>query len=449
MHSAAAISAPKGIYTGYSYHITGAVTGVADGGVGALSAFGKHFDNLNGVSLRYAVKCTPITIGLNGTEFLTISLVNGANSLSAVSTSYQMLAANAEDHIVVEWDTNAAAGAKRLKAYVNGAEIALTITDASPAFTLAYSTLAPNVCYQSPLAIREFMLWLNTIPSFPAALSQLRTAANAPADVGERGQYLAVRPDVYLSLRGAAAAKAFASNRGKSAGTWSFASGIAYPNRTRIMGYGDSNGSGNGQATPYMSKLGDLFTIKLAFANHCVAGATLGAIASYIRNGGIQGRPSMAYVKANWPDAIFVLEGGGNSLPTDGTGGVTVATLTALWHDIVLAVTESLPDARFIVQGISSRVTSEVGTYKYDMLHGVNANLAATYGARYFDVDDYLRSDQAFTDAGYTKTAQDIADQANQIIPTAFRADVTHLNQKAHDLLLPRAFALMQSLGYV
>jgi len=451
MHAASSVSTPKGVMTsGFTYPLNGTLPGMADGSIGALSFFTKLYDNGNTSQTKSYFKSTPINIGANGTEYLTISLTNGGSTLSAVSTSFQALATNAENHIVVEWDTNAAAGAKKLKCYVDGAEIALTITDASAAFALAYSAIGGiTVGYQASVGLREYMLWLNTIPTFPAALTSLRTSSNAPTDVGESGQYLSVRPDIYLSLRGAAVATSFASNRGKSGGVWSFTSGRAYPDRTRIVGYGDSN-MATGYANTYASQLGDLLALKIIVANHGVANATLASIDGYIQNGGTQGRPSIAWIKANWPDAIFVIEGGGNSLPVDGTGGITSATLLSYWASMVSRITSILPDARYIVQGISTRVGSETGTYKRTVLDETNAGLLASHGARYFDVDNYLRSDQSFIDAGISKTAQDITNLSNGIMPASYLADgLVHLNTTAHNLLTPRALALMQSLGYL
>jgi len=456
MHLAASLSALKPItLVGYTYTLVGSINGVPDGGVGALSMFAKSNDNANtsqtrGIFNTGGFNSGPLVINTNGTEFLTITLSRGASVLSAVSTSYQFLATNPEDNLVIEWDTNQVAGSKKLKAYINGTEIALTITDVSAPFTLAYSTITGStLAYQGSYDIREFMLWLNTVPVFPAALSELRTSAGQPVNPGDLGQYLSVRPDVYLSRRGSAAAKAFAQNRGKASSTWAFGSGVAYDATKRIYGYGDSN-MATGYAATYTSQLGDYTPIRMPVFNHGVANATLVQIGGYVLNGGIQGRPSIAWIKANYPDSVFVLEGGGNSLPVDGTGGVTVATLLSWWATIITNLTDALPNARFIVQGISTRVGSETGTYKRTILDGVNAGLASIHGARYFDVDNYLRSDQAFIDAGISKSAADLANLAVGITPDSFLADaLVHLNATAHNLLRPRALTLMQSLGYL
>lgn len=74
-----------------------------------------------------------------------------------------------------------------------------------------------------------------------------------------------------------------------------------------------------------------------------------------------------------------------------------------------------------------------------------------TYPQAYIPVFDYIRSDQAFTDAGITKTSQDIADIAAGGPPVSFRAagDTLHLNALGYGLVARYAYAVMYSRGWV
>lgn len=456
MHASASVFAPKRVLLlQYGYGLVLTTSGIASGTKGAASFFTKTYDNTTAAAARTFLSGGGVSITTNATEFISVSLTDGSNTLSAVSTSFQILAANAENHVVVDWDVGFAAGLKRLKVFVDGTEIAMTITDASPSFTLPYLASQWSTQGDSTVALRELMLWLNTVPSFPTDLTKLRYSSGQPADVGETGQYLTVRPDAYLSLRGAASPKAFQTNRGKSSVVVTFYTYTPLNDRTRIMGYGDSNMAGAGN-TPYTNKIGDLATPPIFPSNVGVTSATLPAINGYMVSGNTSTNPrrdaavnNLAYVKANWPDAIIVLQGGGNSLPTVSGSGNTSADMLSQFATMVATLLSYLPDARFIVQGISTRTASPNGSWQGQVLAEVNAGLAATYGAKYFDVDAYLRSDQAFVDAAISKSAQDIIDLANGIVPDSFRSgDPQHLNQLAHNILTPRAFAKMQSLGY-
>lgn len=76
-----------------------------------------------------------------------------------------------------------------------------------------------------------------------------------------------------------------------------------------------------------------------------------------------------------------------------------------------------------------------------------NATLAATYGARYLDVRTYLVQ-HGLADAGITPTTQDLADIANDLIPTSLRADAVHLLAAGYTIVAQQVKAKLQALGW-
>jgi lysophospholipase L1-like esterase len=84
------------------------------------------------------------------------------------------------------------------------------------------------------------------------------------------------------------------------------------------------------------------------------------------------------------------------------------------------------------------------GSAGYQKVLDLTAALNAAFPGQVLDIASYLRSDQAFVDAGKTKTAQDITDIANGHTPAQFRSDTLHLNGTGNWLV---AFKLSQELA--
>lgn len=78
-----------------------------------------------------------------------------------------------------------------------------------------------------------------------------------------------------------------------------------------------------------------------------------------------------------------------------------------------------------------------------------NEGLAAHYGEKFLDFRSYLLTDEAFEAAGITKTEQDEADIAIGEIPTSFRSDKEHGNDKFNKLLAEQLYLKMIELGYI
>ena len=97
MHAAVSSTfSPKRVHvSGFVYRITGSLPGVANGSKGALSFFPKTYDNTNTTAIRNLFSSAAINVNTTGAEYLSITLTNGANLLSAVSATWKLLAANA------------------------------------------------------------------------------------------------------------------------------------------------------------------------------------------------------------------------------------------------------------------------------------------------------------------------------------------------------------------
>jgi len=78
-----------------------------------------------------------------------------------------------------------------------------------------------------------------------------------------------------------------------------------------------------------------------------------------------------------------------------------------------------------------------------------NEGLAEYYGEKFLDFRSYLLTDEAFEAAGIPKTEQDEADIAIGEIPTSFRSDKEHGNDKFNKLLADQLYLKMIELGYI
>lgn len=97
----------------------------------------------------------------------------------------------------------------------------------------------------------------------------------------------------------------------------------------------------------------------------------------------------------------------------------------------IRAIRDALPVQvkRVMVVQIAPLATETLGTANRAIVDAANEAIKATFRAEWVPLYDWLRTDQAFTYAGVTKTAQDDTDIANGITPSSLRQDVVHLKR--------------------
>lgn len=100
----------------------------------------------------------------------------------------------------------------------------------------------------------------------------------------------------------------------------------------------------------------------------------------------------------------------------------------------IAAMVAALGHDRYLILGIlpKSDVPSEqVGGVGHNAILALNADLAAAYGPRFFDVLSWLRGG-ALADVGITPTAQDLIDITAGQVPGSLRYDSLHLNSAGY-----------------
>lgn len=85
--------------------------------------------------------------------------------------------------------------------------------------------------------------------------------------------------------------------------------------------------------------------------------------------------------------------------------------------------------ANYLVLSILNGESETLGNSAYNLIVGLNADLAALYGAKYWDARSYLITQ-------HDQSAQDLTDVANDVVPTSLRSDaVVHLNPAGYALV--------------
>jgi hypothetical protein len=84
-----------------------------------------------------------------------------------------------------------------------------------------------------------------------------------------------------------------------------------------------------------------------------------------------------------------------------------------------------------------------IGTSEYTNMNTVNDALAAAYGDAYLDIHRIL------VDAYNPGDAQDVADYADDIVPTSLRADGTHHNDAGQQIIHDAIIEKLTNLGWI
>ncbi len=165
-----------------------------------------------------------------------------------------------------------------------------------------------------------------------------------------------------------------------------------------------------------------------------------------VYNGGVNGATSTAIAanmlaatdKYSWPTIIW-------SGRNDITGSLSTDEPIILSNIAsMVAALQSVGNSRYLVMGIINRNNETVGTANHDEIVQINSDLAALYGANYWDVRAYLISQYN------PANPQDVIDYGNDVTPTSLRAEPLHPNaagnlkiaqwlQQHSSLLLPTA----------
>lgn len=185
---------------------------------------------------------------------------------------------------------------------------------------------------------------------------------------------------------------------------------VFYGSDDSVQCWGDSLTAGSGGYGKYPARLQDLI-LRVTY-NNGVGGETSAQIKTrFLAN------PAelMALTQVLWM--------GTNDNPLVNTWAPTKANIA----ECVAAA-----GSRYLVLGI-------FGT---GMLDEINADLAATYGARFVELRAYL---QSYNDG----SVDDLADVAAGLIPRSLRADQIHLNDRGYELVAMAVADKLQSLGWV
>jgi hypothetical protein len=139
-------------------------------------------------------------------------------------------------------------------------------------------------------------------------------------------------------------------------------------------------------------------------------------------NGGI-GSQSSTQVK----DRMLAFTGRHSDPTVIWAGRNNYSDPTTVKADIAAMVAE-LDTDNYLVLGVHNGAGEGTATTAYGHITGINADLAATYGSKFWDTRAYLltRGDGS---------AQDNTDIADGIVPTSKRSDTLHLNAAGYTLI--------------
>ena len=139
---------------------------------------------------------------------------------------------------------------------------------------------------------------------------------------------------------------------------------------------------------------------------------------------------------------VEILNIGKNDMLWGGnTAGVAVQATGTAYQDVQGRADVVLVMGHFVTAG------GTLQSPQYANVMAANAALAQIYGAQYLDVQAYLMGAQIWRDTGLTPTAEDLARQAQGLLPWSLAADALHLNAAAnlaitYALLRPHLIAL-------
>lgn len=144
---------------------------------------------------------------------------------------------------------------------------------------------------------------------------------------------------------------------------------------------------------------------------------------------------------------VTLIQAGKNDFGTTGADA-TVIDLTRTMFNYQAALNKNA-----LVIGHFADGGTPASSTERTQIRAVNASYAATYGAAYLDVYDWvtsaaLWSDPIFVASGLTPTSEDYAQQALGNKPPSISADAGHFNDLGHEMLAARIIAKLVSLRW-
>lgn len=143
-------------------------------------------------------------------------------------------------------------------------------------------------------------------------------------------------------------------------------------------------------------------------------------------------------VLAYWRQIIWV---GRNDIDN------AAATAPSVVAANIAAIVAASKAGKYIILSVLNRLSEPSSGSAYGYVAATNALLSATYGTRFLDIRAYLIA-HGLSDASISATAQDLADIANDTVPTSLRSDDIHLNASGYTVVGQQVYAKLQSLGW-
>lgn len=110
------------------------------------------------------------------------------------------------------------------------------------------------------------------------------------------------------------------------------------------------------------------------------------------------------------------------------------ASPTTVKADIA-AMVAALGHTRYVVMGVTNSQSEPSGSANYNTIVALNSDLAALYGANFFDVRTYIISQYN------PSIPQDVTDHTNDVPPTSLMSDPVHFNSAGYKLIGTRIFS--------
>lgn len=440
-------SARSVVFEGDNYITRAAPVGVTNSKTSSFSFWFKPLTDSTSFRVIKGDAGSRCLIQLDSSKKLRVTVTDGVTSFSFRTTS-TFLPTDPEAHIAISFDVSAGAGLKVGQIMRNGVSDYEVFSDTGATFTPIYNltqyigSLAAGAS-SIKMTLREFMWWPGVFIDWtsPANLAKVYSSG-APVNVGNNGELVTgTQPAIYLSLRTGESAGAFLANRG-TGGSYTQGAGPTIAGDKVLIGYGDSITFGTG-ATIYPS---DTWMFKVSRGlntvrqriNYGVGGEGIAAIRARFVS-------AIAGHVAQYPDTIYTLEGGYNSIANGVTSIVNDATT------MINAMNAAQPGGKWIFLGIPNGNLNDdgVGTARGDVIVEANSQIAAIAGERFLDLRQWL-IDNGLAAASLTATADDLNDIAAGIVPRSLRMpDLSVHHNNAGQISIGVAVRQkLQSLGF-
>jgi lysophospholipase L1-like esterase len=440
-------SASSIVIEGDNYITRSPLSGVTNSHQGSVSLWMSATTDTTAFRDVFTASSSRVTVQVDSTKRLRVTVSNGISSFS-FKTLGSILPSSGESHYAIAWDTNAVAGSKvgvMVRDGVNSFELH---SDTAPAFVpvlTAPCAIGASTAGANPFSgtFRELMYWPGVFIDWRISqnLARVRSVSGHPVDPGENGQLVTGSPPaIYLSLRGNAAASTFLLNRGTGGNFTQAGSSPAIRADEPFIPYGDSLVFGTGSTvfpseTWVFKTTRGLNTVRRRF-NFGVGGESISAIRTRFV-------AAISMHVADFPKAVYVLEGGYNSIANGTEHIVSQAQM------MIDAINAAQPGGRWIFIGIPNGQHPDegIGGTRYQVIFDSNAAIAALVGSRFLDIRQWL-IDNGLAAAGLTATADDLTDISQGRVPRQLQSDGLHYNNSGQTAWGVAVRQKLQSLGY-